>query len=313
MNILVVGSVALDSVETPFSKAERVLGGAAVYFGMSARFFCPIRMVGVIGDDFPKKHLATLRKAGIDINGVEQKEGKTFFWQGRYHLNMNHRDTLKTELGVFADFKPKIPKEWKNSPFVFLANIDPELQLDVLNQVRKPRLVACDTMDFWIKGKPRELSKLLKKVDILVINEEETRMLGDKPSLLKSAQAVRKMGPKCLIVKQGEYGALLFTEAGVFASPALLLEKVVDPTGAGDSFAGGFMGILAASPVVDDNTFRQAVIMGSVMASFTVQDFSIRRLAKVTAYDIEKRYNQFVELTRFPEWNPAVIGLKGKR
>lgn len=310
MSILVVGSVALDSVETPFNKVEKVLGGAAVYFSMSARFFCPVRMVGVIGEDFPQKHMVTLRKAGIDTGGVEKKSGKTFFWHGRYHLNMNRRDTLKTELGVFADFKPKIPKEWKKSPFVFLANIDPELQLDVLKQVKKPRLVACDTMDFWIKGKPRELSKLLKKVDILVINEEETRMLGNKPSLLKSAQTVRKMGPKCLIVKQGEYGALLFTDAGIFASPALLLEKVVDPTGAGDSFAGGFMGILSASPVVDDNTFRQAVIMGSVMASFTVQDFSIKRLAKVTAYDIEARYNQFVALTRFPEWNANTVGLR---
>jgi len=302
VSILVVGSVALDSVETPVKRVEDALGGAAVYFSMAARHFSEVRLVGTVGDDFPKRHIRALREAGVNLEGLSQERGSTFRWAGRYHLDMNRRDTLKTELGVFADFKPKIPGAWRDTPFVFLANIDPDLQFDVLRQVKRPRLVACDTMNFWIEGKPKSLARLLKRVDVLTINDEEARMLGGQASLSRSARAVRAMGPRYLIVKRGEYGALLFSGEGVFSAPALLLDNVKDPTGAGDTFAGGFMGMLASASKINDNIFRQAVIMGSVMASFTVEDFSIKRLASVTPQEIQSRYRQFQEITRFSDW-----------
>ena len=299
MAILVVGSVAYDTVETPYGRAERVLGGSASFFAVAAAFFSPVNLVGVVGDDFGEEQLAAFRGRPIDLEGLERMEGKTFHWQGKYSRNLSSRDTVCTDLNVFEFFQPKIPARYRGSEVVFLGNIDPVLQLQVLEQVERPRVVACDTMNFWIHGKPAELRKTLEKVQILLVNDEEARELSGEWNLVRAAAAVRAMGPRTLVVKKGEHGVLMFGEGGSFAAPALPLEAVFDPTGAGDTFAGGFMGYLAGAGGEGDAALRRAVIMGSTMASFCVEAFSLDRLLTLTRPEIDARYRLFERLTRF--------------
>ena len=299
MSILVVGSVAYDTVETPLGRAERVLGGSASFFSVAASFFAPVNLVGVVGDDFGPAQLAAFRGRQIDLTGLERMPGKTFHWQGRYSQDLNSRDTIRTDLNVFEFFEPKIPEEYRRSEIVFLGNIDPGLQRRVLEQVERPRVVACDTMNFWIKGKPQELRETLATVQVLLINDQEARELSGEWNLVRAARAIRAMGPRTLVVKKGEHGVLMFTDHGSFAAPALPLESVVDPTGAGDSFAGGFIGYLASAPEVGDAALRQAVVMGSTLASFCVEAFSLDRLLTLTRPEIEARYQVFEQLTRF--------------
>jgi len=299
MSILVVGSVAYDTVETPFGRAERVLGGSASFFSVAASFFSPVSLVGVVGNDFGEEQLAAFRGRPIDLEGLERMDGKTFHWQGRYSLDLNSRDTICTDLNVFEFFKPKIPARYRGAQVVFLGNIDPVLQRDVLGQVERPRVVACDTMNFWIKGKPGEVKETLKKVQVLLINDQEARELSGEWNLVKAARAIRAMGPSTLVVKKGEHGVLMFDEAGTFAAPALPLERVFDPTGAGDTFAGGFLGYLASTGQEGDAALRRAVIMGSTMASFCVEAFSLDRLLRLTRPEIDERYREFERLTRF--------------
>jgi sugar/nucleoside kinase (ribokinase family) len=299
MSILVVGSVAYDTVETPAGRRERVLGGSASFFAVAASFFSPVNLVGVVGDDFGEAQLAAFRGRPIDLAGLERTTGKTFHWQGRYSQDLNSRDTISTDLNVFEFFQPKIPAAYRRSELVFLGNIDPLLQREVLAQVEKPRVVACDTMNYWIKGKPDELRETLARVDVLLINDQEARELSGEWNLVKAARAIRRMGPQTLVVKKGEHGVLLFGHESCFAAPALPLETVVDPTGAGDTFAGGFMGYLASAPELHDAALRQAVVMGSTLASFCVEAFSLDRLLTLTRPQIEARYRVFQELTTF--------------
>ena len=301
MSILVVGSLALDSIETPFGKVEEVLGGSAVYFSVAARFFSDVSLVGVVGTDFPKEHLAFLRDRDIDLGGLHQQEGKTFRWAGRYGFNLNEAETLDTQLNVFQMFRPEIPQQYRNADYLFLANIDPELQLRVLTQVDQPKVIACDTMNFWIENKLDTLKQTIGKIDILVINEAEARELAQEVNLLKACRAILAMGPKTLIIKQGTYGAVMFTKHTTFFAPAYPLEDTFDPTGAGDTFAGGFMGYLARCGELDDATLRQAVICGSAMASFCVEEFSIDRLRLLSRSDIEHRCQEFRTITLFED------------
>ena len=300
MSILVVGSLALDSVETPFGKVDNVLGGSAVYFSVAASFFTKVHLVGVIGKDFPETHLQFLEQRGIDLQGLRQEEGKTFRWCGKYGYDLNEAHTLTTELNVFERFDPTIPLTYRNLKYIFLANIDPELQLRVLKQVNRPQVVALDTMDFWIENKLTQLKETLKLVDILIINEAEARELTQEYNLVKAARLILEQGPKTLIIKQGTYGALMFTNSSIFSAPAYPLEVTLDPTGAGDSFAGGFMGHLARSGKLNDEVIRQAIIFGSVMASFCVEQFSIERFQSLTYQEIINRFNEFLNLTCFP-------------
>lgn len=297
--ILVVGSVAYDSVETPFGKAENVLGGSAIYFATSASFFAPVRVVGVVGEDYPADALSFLEGRPVDLSGLVRTKGRTFRWAGRYGYDLNEAKTLDTQLNVFADFKPDLPEAFRDSPYVFLGNIDPDLQADVLGQVRSPRLVAADTMNFWISGKLDPLRRVLGKVDLLLINEAEARQLAGEPNLVKAARAIRALGPRMLVVKRGEYGALMFHEDGVFAAPAYPLEAVFDPTGAGDTFAGGVVGFLARAGRLDEATLRQAIVAGGVLASFNVEAFSLDRLKTLKPGDITARYEAFQHLCRF--------------
>jgi sugar/nucleoside kinase (ribokinase family) len=299
MSILVVGSVAYDTVETPSGRAERVLGGSASFFAVAASYFAPVNLVGVVGDDFGEQQLAAFRGRPIDLTGLERAAGKTFHWQGRYSQDLNSRDTIRTDLNVFEFFQPKIPAAYRRSELVFLGNIDPVLQREVLAQVEKPRVVACDTMNYWIKGKPEELRQTLAKVDVLLINDQEARELSGEWNLVKAARAIRRMGPQTLVVKKGEHGVLLFGHESCFAAPALPLETVIDPTGAGDTFAGGFIGYLASVRETNDVTLRQAVVMGSTLASFCVEAFSLDRLLTLTRMQIGERYAVFQALTRF--------------
>jgi sugar/nucleoside kinase (ribokinase family) len=299
MSILVVGSIAYDTVETPLGRRERVLGGSASFFSVAASFFTPVNLVGVVGHDFGDAQLAAFRGRPIDLAGLERMEGKTFHWQGRYSQDLNSRDTICTDLNVFELFEPKIPEAYRRSELVFLGNIDPGLQRRVLEQVERPRVVACDTMNFWIKGKPEELRETLARVQVLLINDQEARELSGEWNLVRAAGAIRAMGPRTLVVKKGEHGVLMFTEAGSFAAPALPLETVVDPTGAGDTFAGGFLGYLASAPQVSDAALRQAVVVGSTLASFCVEAFSLDRLLTLTRAEIEARYAAFERLTTF--------------
>ena len=298
-SILVVGSVAFDTVETPFGRAEKVLGGSASFFSVAASFFANVNLVGVVGRDFGEKELAAFRNRPVDLDGLERVDGDTFHWQGKYSYDLNARDTLRTDLNVFELFKPKIPEKYRRSEFVFLGNIDPVLQRDVLAQVDRPKLVACDTMNFWISGKPEELKKTLARVDVLLINDAEMRELSGEWNMVKAAHAIRKMGPKTLVVKKGEHGVVMFSESGFFAAPAYPLEAVFDPTGAGDTFAGGFLCYLASAPVLDDEAFRRAVIMGSTLASFCVEAFSLDRLLRLTRTEIDERFRLFKRLTSF--------------
>ncbi len=301
MSILVVGSVAFDSVKTPFGEVNEVLGGSGTYFSTSASYFAGIKLVAVVGTDFPDEHIEKLESHNIDLEGLTKVEGKTFRWKGRYDFDLNQAHTLDTQLNVFSDFDPVIPEEYRKSPFVFLANIDPELQHKVLDQVEAPKLVACDTMNFWIEGKPDALRALLKRVDICVINEGEAREFAGEASLVKAANKILAEGPRCLIVKRGEYGALMFNGDSIFSAPAYPLEDIFDPTGAGDSFAGGLMGYLANTDDVSDANIRKAIIFGTVMASFNVEAFSLDRLGSLTLEEIRDRYAEIKRLTHFEE------------
>lgn len=301
MSILVVGSVAFDSVETPFGKAEEVLGGSATYFSTSASYFTDVKLVAVVGTDFPDIHIEGLKSRGIDVSGLKKVPGKTFRWKGRYDYDLNQAHTLETHLNVFSSFNPEIPESYRESPFVFLANIDPELQIKVLEQVKGAKFVACDTMNFWIEGKPDALRKLLKKVDLFVINEGEAREFSGTASLVKAARKILSNGPKTLIIKRGEYGALMFNHGSVFSAPAYPLEDIFDPTGAGDSFAGGLMGYLANTGDLSEANLRRAIIFGSVMASFNVEAFSLERLNSLCLNDIKMRYSEFKRLTHFED------------
>ncbi|GAC1679700.1 MAG: PfkB family carbohydrate kinase [Candidatus Acidiferrum sp.] len=300
MSLLVVGSVAFDALESPYGKVERTLGGAATYFAVAASFFTPVNLVGIVGDDFTDKDAAIFRGRHIDTEGLERAPGKTFFWAGRYSENLNERVTLTTELNVFADFKPKLPEKYRESKFVFLANIAPDLQHSVLKQVKgKPKLAALDTMNYWIERSNADLRETLKHVDILMINDSETRELSSEHNLLRAAKHIFKMGPSTLVVKRGEYGAMLVDKNGVFCVPAFPLEEPHDPTGAGDSFAGGFMGHLAGAGSKTDAALRRAMVFGSVMGSFTVEKFGMDRLRRLKQSEIHARARHFAKLTQF--------------
>jgi sugar/nucleoside kinase (ribokinase family) len=301
MKIVVVGSVAFDSVETPFGKAEDVLGGSAMYFSAAASFFTDVGLVAVVGEDFLDEHTSRLNQRGIDLRGLKKVPGKTFRWRGRYDYDLNQAHTISTHLNVFNDFDPVIPEAYKKAPIVFLANIDPELQLNVLNQVTSPKLVACDTMNYWIEGKPEALRELLKRVDLFVINEAEAREFAGEASLVKAAKVILDSGPKILIVKQGEYGALMFNGNSIFSAPAYPLEDIYDPTGAGDSFAGGLIGYLANTGELSEENIRKGIIFGSVLASFNVEAFSLERLYRISLDDIRGRYMEFKRLTHFDD------------
>ncbi|MBI1819127.1 MAG: sugar kinase [Nitrospirae bacterium] len=299
MSLLVVGSVAFDSVKTPFGAVEDALGGSATFFSASASYFTKVNLVAVIGSDFPEEHLSFLKSKGINLDGLQKVEGKTFRWKGEYGFSLNEAKTLDTQLNVFQTFKPVIPPSCRDAEIVFLANIDPDLQYDVLEQVRRPKWVACDTMNYWISGKKDSLLRILKKVNLLMINDGEARQLANEPNLVHAAKIIRAMGPEILIIKRGEYGALMFNGKTVFAVPAFPLEKIYDPTGAGDTFAGGVMGYLSKSKSFDDRDLRRAIIYGSVMASFNVESFSLDRIRHLTHDEIEARSRAFKELTHF--------------
>ncbi len=300
MSLLVVGSVAFDAIETPLGKVDRTLGGAASYFALAASHFTPVRIVAVVGEDFTKKEEAVFRGRKINLDGLERAAGKSFFWSGRYSTNMNERTTLATELNVFANFRPTLPDSYRDSQFVFLGNIDPTLQRSVLEQMkRKPKVAALDTMNYWISGTPDALRQALKDIHILMINDDETRQLTGEHNLLRAAKAVFKMGPRTLVVKRGEHGALMIHEKFIFSVPAFPLEEVHDPTGAGDSFAGGFMGYLASVGRIEERTLRSAMVYGSVVGSFTVERFGVQRLASITRRELVARARRFSKLTAF--------------
>jgi sugar/nucleoside kinase (ribokinase family) len=301
MSLLVVGSVAFDTVKTPFGEADEVLGGSATYFSTAASYFTDVNLVAVVGEDFPEKHITFLKSRKVDVAGLMRAPGKTFRWRGEYGYDLNEAKTLETALNVFEQFSPVVPEQYKASDVVFLANIDPVLQREVLHQIEKPKLVACDTMNFWIEGKRDELVKTLAEVDILLINEAEARELAHEPNLVKAARVIQGMGPSTLIVKRGEYGSLMFGDGGIFAAPAYPLEAVFDPTGAGDSFAGGFVGYLDNVQNFDAASLRQAIIFGSVMASFNVEDFSLNRMRSLDYKEIEGRFREFKRLTSFED------------
>lgn len=304
MSLLVVGSVALDSVKTPFGEATEVLGGSATYFSVAASYFTPVNVVATVGEDFPDAHLEFLRSRGVDVSGVETGRGKTFRWRGEYGYQLNEAKTLETQLNVFERFAPHVPDGYRNPSLVFLANIDPALQRDVLGQVTRPKIVACDTMNFWIGGKKTELERTLREVDILIVNDGEARQLAGEVNLVKASRAIMRMGPSTVIIKRGEYGALLFAGTKVFAAPAFPIEHVFDPTGAGDSFAGGFLGHLTKHPSMDHANLCKAVIFGSVLASYCVEAFSLDRFRTLTRIEIQHRYREFKHLTSFEDIEP---------
>jgi sugar/nucleoside kinase (ribokinase family) len=298
-NILAVGSLAFDTISTPAGKADKVLGGSLNYFSISASFFNRIQLVGVVGEDFPKDHLEFLSSRNIDIGGVSIVKGETFHWTGKYGNDLNEAITLSTQLNVFEHFNPQLPESYRDAEYVFLGNIAPELQLSVLDQVRKPKLIAMDSMNFWITGRRDELVKVLPRIDLLTINEGEAKLLGEDSNVVVAAEKILKMGPKALVVKRGEYGAFLFFQGEIFSAPAVPIRRVVDPTGAGDTFAGGLMGYLASQGAgLEKHALRQAVLNGSVMASFTVEDFSFHRLKRLEKGEIGTRHQQLLETIR---------------
>jgi sugar/nucleoside kinase (ribokinase family) len=303
MSLLVVGSLAIDTIETPFGRVENVLGGSSTYISIAASYFVkPTRLVGVVGDDFPSEYIKMLEDREIDLEGMQViAGGKTFRWGGRYHYDLNVRDTLYTDLNVFQHFNPVIPKSYKKTTYVCLGNIDPVLQQRVLEQIEKPRLVVGDTMNFWIKGKNSELRKTLKLLDVLILNESEARELTNEPNLIKAGKAVRDLGPQIVVIKKGEHGALLFTPSTIFSAPAYPLENIYDPTGAGDTFAGGFIGWIAKTDDLSDANMKRAVIYGSTMASFCVEKFSLNRFENLTNLEIHDRFHSFRELSHFDE------------
>jgi len=303
MDILVVGSVALDTVRTPFGKAEEILGGSASYFSVAASYFTPVSILAVVGEDFPDAHIAFFRQKGIDTSGLQHSQGRTFRWKGEYGFDLNVAKTLETQLNVFAEFSPKIRQEHRALEYLFLGNIDPDLQRDVLGQMlHRPKMVVCDTMNYWIENKRAPLERTLSLVDILIINDAETRELARTSNIIAAARRIMSWGPKVVVVKRGEYGALMIDAKSVFGVPAFPIEDVVDPTGAGDSFAGGFLGYLAATGAsFDHDELRKAVVFGSVMASFDVSALGLERLGSLTYTEIEARYREFRALTRFGE------------
>ncbi len=299
MNLCVIGTLAYDTIETPFGRADDALGGSATYIATSASYFTkPVGVVGVVGHDFSQDALSFLESRGVDISGVEIKQdGLTFRWSGRYHHDLNVRDTLATHLNVLADFDPTIPEAMRNAEFVCLGNIDPKLQMKVLDQMAAPKFVVCDTMNFWIEGAFDDLRLVLARVDCLIINDGEARLMTQEPNLMRAARMIMQMGPHILIIKKGEHGALLFTEESVFSAPAYPLENIYDPTGAGDTFAGGFIGYLSARGEVTDTNLRRAVIVGSAMASFCVEQFSLDALKDLTPDRIRDRIDAFRKLS----------------
>ncbi|MFQ5865973.1 MAG: PfkB family carbohydrate kinase [bacterium] len=303
MSTLVVGSVALDSVETPFGKAEDALGGSAIYFSAAASYFAPVRLVGVVGEDFPRDKLDFMARRNVDLSGLVVEKGKTFRWGGKYGFDLNTRETLFTDLNVFENFQPVIPAEYKNSKYIFLANIEPELQLEVLKQIDSPKLVALDTMNFWIEGSLPALRETLGVVDVLIINDSEARQLVQEPNLVKAVKCINEMGPKIIIIKKGEHGALMITQDSFFWAPAYPLEFIYDPTGAGDAFAGGFMGYLAKTDDLSQQNLRRAVIFGSTLASFCVEKLSLERLKDLSHEEIRHRFQGFWNMTNFDHKN----------
>jgi sugar/nucleoside kinase (ribokinase family) len=300
VSLLVVGSVAFDALESPYGKVERALGGAATYFAVAASFFTHVNLVGIVGEDFTEADARIFHGRTIDMEGLERAAGKTFFWAGRYSQNLNERVTLATELNVFAEFKPRLPDKYRSSNYVFLANIAPDLQRDVLHQVKKrPKIAALDTMNYWIERTNAELRETLKHVDILMINDSETRELSNEHNLLRAAKHIFKMGPATLVVKRGEHGAMMVDKRGVFCVPAFPLEEPHDPTGAGDSFAGGFMGYLAGRGDKTDASLRRAMVYGSVLGSFAVEEFGLDRLRRLKRSEIHARARHFAKLTQF--------------
>ena len=302
MSLIVVGSMAFDAIETPFGKSDKIVGGAATYIAWSASNFTrPVKQISVVGGDFPKEEMKMLEARGVAMDGVQVKEGeKSFFWSGRYHLDMNTRDTLETQLNVLGTFKPVVPDSYQDSEFIMLGNLAPSVQLSVINQLKnKPKLVVLDTMNFWMDSALPDLEKVLKKVDVLLVNDAEARQLSSQYSLVSAAKAIMEMGPKYLIIKKGEHGALLFNEDKVFFAPALPLEVVFDPTGAGDTFAGGFIGHIARTKDISFDNMKTAIIIGSAMASFCVEKFGTTRLKELKREDIDNRIQRFKELTKF--------------
>ncbi len=297
VKLVVVGSIGLDTIETAHAKKEEILGGSVSYACAAASFFSHTGMVGVVGTDFPASCLEAYRQFGIDLKGLQTAQGKTFRWSGVYEKDMNNRRTLATELNVFGEFKPELPADYAKAPFLFLANISPELQLHVLSQAKSVRFVAADTMDLWINIARKPLMDVIKAVDLLTLNESEARLISDEYNLLKAARKILGWGPKYLIIKKGEHGAMLFSKAGIFVVPAYPLEMFHDPTGAGDSFAGGFMGALSEKGEIDDSAIRRAMGYGSVVASFGVEEFSLDRLCRLSRHDIQNRYEDFLKLT----------------
>ncbi len=300
--LLIVGTVAFDAIETPFGKTDKILGGAATYIGLSAsQFGIESGIVSVVGGDFPQEYLEMLNSKNIDTSGVEiVKEGKTFFWSGKYHNDLNTRDTLITDLNVLADFNPVVPENFINSDFLMLGNLHPSIQMSVINQMtKKPKLIVLDTMNFWMDNALDELLEVIKKIDVITINDEEARQLSGEYSLVKAARKIYKMGPKYVVIKKGEHGALLFNNGDVFFAPALPLEEVFDPTGAGDTFAGGFIGYLASTQDISFENMKRAIIFGSNLASFSVEKFGTERMENLTKEEVQNRLQQFIELTQF--------------
>lgn len=297
--IVAVGSVALDTIQTPFGRVREALGGSATFFSASARFFSTVSVVAVVGRDFPRRHLSLLKRLGVDTAGIQMEKGKTFRWKGHYDYDLNNARTLKTELNVFRTFRPVLSERNRHSPYVFLANIDPDLQASILSQVKRPRLVACDTMNYWIENKRAALLRLLRKVDVFLCNDGEARELSAEYNLMRAAKWILSHGPRLLVIKKGEHGVLCFSRKFLFSAPAYLLESVFDPTGAGDAFAGGFIGYLTRSPGLSESVVRRAVVYGTVLASYNVESFSLNRLARLRRSDIERRYREFRRFTRF--------------
>lgn len=297
--LLVVGSLAFDSVETPFGRVNDILGGSASFLSTAASYFCGVRMVGVVGEDFPEEHLATFRARRIDTSGVERRAGSTFRWRGRYDTNLNVAHTLETQLNVLASFDPRLPAAWNDSSFVVLGNLSPEVQARVLDQLKSPKLVAADTMNYWIERARPALEKTLERVQLLSVNDAEARQLSGEYNLVKAAQIIRRMGPEVVVVKRGEHGATVFTEHDIFMAPAYPLQSIKDPTGAGDSFAGAMVGYLAARGSLEPVVLRQAAVIGSVLASFAVEDFSLQRFQSLSRDEIRVRFTEFKRLTHF--------------
>jgi len=297
-----VGSLGLDTVITPFDKVEDALGGSATYISLAASYFSgPVELVGVVGKDFPDEYVKLLEDHNVNLEGLQKEEGKTFRWGGKYHYDLNVRDTLFTDLNVFEKFDPVIPEKFKKSKYVCLGNIAPTLQLKVLEQMIDPKLVVCDTMNYWIEGMKEELLQLLKRVDVLIINDSEARLLAQEPNLIKASKMIRDLGPKILIIKKGEHGAMLFTDETIFSAPAYPMEMIFDPTGAGDSFAGGFTGYLFKTRDLSPNNLKCAVIYGSSMASFCVEKFSTKGLEELSTLKIHDRYREFLNISRIDE------------